>query len=195
MGRGERQLGASIETALADESGGPVGNLIPLPVDGGDGGDDDPLRELKADIRKMRGNTLLVETASAGFGDGRAAAPQRDWMARRLGANPPAALVELRTAIETTIAAACGIPPALVSAGADGTAQRESYRRWLHGSVRPLAALVEAELSAKLEQPVRLSFDSLHAADVQGRARAWRSLVGRDATMPDADARRLCGLD
>ena len=30
--------------------------------------------------------------------------------------------------------------------------------------------------------------------DVHGRARAWRSLVGRDATMSDDDARRIVGL-
>ena len=43
---------------------------------------------LKVDIRTARGKALLVETSSsAGWGEGRTAAPQRDWQASRLGPN------------------------------------------------------------------------------------------------------------
>ena len=144
------RLAAALERALGDEAGGPVGNLIPIPSDGGDGGEDDPLAALKSDIRALRGRAALVETTAAGWAEGRAAAPMRDWQPVRLGANPPAALVELRQAVEVTVAAACGVPAVLVMATGDGTAQRESYRRWLHASVQPLARLVEAELGEKL---------------------------------------------
>ena len=61
-------------------------NLLAVPQDGGDDEADDPLKSLKADIRTARGKALLVETTSAGFGEGRSAAPQRDWMPSRLGA-------------------------------------------------------------------------------------------------------------
>ncbi len=189
-----RLLGA-VERALGDESAGPVGTLIPVPADAGGEGDDDPFASLKADLRGLRGKVAMVETTSAGWAEGRAAAPAGDWAVRRLGANPPAALVELRQAVEVSILGACGVPPALATSGADGTGQRESWRRFLHGSVQPVARLVEAELSEKLDAPVALSFARLGASDVAGRARAWRSLVGKDATMPDADARRIAGLD
>ena len=188
-----RLLGA-VERALADESAGPVGTLIPVPADAG-GEDADTFASLKADIAGLRGRTALVETSTAGWGEGRAAAPAGDWAVRRLGANPPASLVELREAVEVSILGACGVPPSLVTAGADGTAQRESWRRFLHGSVQPVARLVEAELGEKLDAPVTLSFARLGASDVQGRARAWRSLVGREGVMADADARRITGLD
>ncbi len=189
------RLAAALERALGDEAAGPRGHLIPVPVDGGDGGDDDPLAELKRDIRGLAGKAALVETTSAGWSEGRAASPRRDWDPVRLGANPPQSLIELRTAVETTVLGLLGVPPVLAMSQGDGTSQRESYRRWLHGSVEPLGRIVEAELSEKLEADVTLSFRRLEAGDVAGRARAWRSLVGKEATMPDVDARRLCGLD
>ena len=114
---------------------------------------------------------------------------------RRLGANPPATLGALRSAVESCVLGVLGIPASLQAANADGTAQRESYRRWLHGSVQPLARLVEHELSSKLDTDARLSFRRLEAGDVAGRARAWRGFVGKDASMPDAEARRLAGLE
>lgn len=189
------RLAAALERSLADESGGPVGHLIAVPVDGGDGDEDDPLAQLKRDIRGLAGRAALVETVASGWGEGRAAAPQKDWMPRRLGAAPPDSLIALREAVTVTIASACGVPPVLVLDGGDGTARREAFRQFLHGSIQPVARLVAQELTEKLEQPVRLSFAALHAADVTGRARAWRSLVGAEGKMPDADARRLCGLD
>ena len=187
------RLAAGLERALGDEVGGPVGHLIAIPQDAGDE-DDEVFAALKQDIRGLRGKVALVETTAAGFAEGRAGAPRKDWEASRLGANPPASLIALRQAVEVTIAGVCGIPPVLIQSVGDGTAQRESYRRWLHASVQPLARLVEQELSEKLETDVVLSFRSLHAADVAGRSRAWRSLVGAKAKMEDADARRLTGL-
>ena len=97
----------------------------------------------------------------------------------------------LRDAIEATILSACGVPPDLARAGGR---TRESYRQWLHASVEPLGALVAAELADKLGADVALSFGRLQAGDITGRARAYRSLVGKEATMPDADARRIVGM-
>ena len=50
---------------------------------------------LKGDIAGARGKALLVETSAAGWGEGRASAPQRDWMASRLGPMPPPGMVEV----------------------------------------------------------------------------------------------------
>ena len=94
-----------------------------------------------------------------------------------------------------SIYAACGVPPSLVTLPADGTGQREAWRRFLHGSVSPMARIVQGELRDKLDSPaLTLDFASLFAADLSGRARAYRSLAGRDAKIPEADARRLAGL-
>ena len=175
------RLAVALETALRDEAGGPVGNLIPLPVDAGGETDDpaddsDPFATLKTMIAKLAGRVGLVETTAAGYGEGRAAAPNEDWKPRRLGANPPGSLVDLRAAVEETVLSACGVPPGLARAA--GGESRESYRRWFAASVLPLAALVQSELRDKLDVPdLRLDFQSLAAADVHGRARAWRSLL------------------
>ena len=80
------KLHAEAERSLADEAGGPLAQILPIPQDGGAGGDDDPLAMLKADIRAARGKALLVETTAAGYGDGRANAPLSDWKAHRLWA-------------------------------------------------------------------------------------------------------------
>ena len=75
---------------------------------------------------------------------------------------------------------------------ADGTAQRESYRRFFSLTVEPLAGLLAAELSAKLEAEIGLSFKGRFAADLSGRARAFQSLVG--GGMDVSKAAGLSGL-
>ena len=199
-----RVLGAALERRLGEEVAGPVGQVIALPQDvgggggeegEGEGGEVDPHAALKREISGLAGRLALVETTASGWGEGRAAAPSSDWQPRRLGANPPATLGALRSAVEATVLGLLGIPPGLADASADGTAQRESYRRWLHASVQPLARLVEHELSSKLDTEARLSFRRLEAGDVAGRARAWRGFVGKEASMDDAEARRLAGLE
>ena len=199
-----RALAAALELRLGQELAGPVGQLIALPQDAGGEGEAgegetgagaDPLAPLRRELGGLGGRLAFVETVAAGWGEGKAAAPASDWKPRRLGADPPAALGLLRAAVEATVLGLLGIPPGLADASADGTAQRESYRRWLHGSVQPLARLVEHELSSKLDTEARLSFRRLEAGDMAGWARAWRGFVGKEASMPDAEARRLAGLE
>ena len=74
----------------------------------------------------------------------------------------------------------------------EGTSQRESFRRLMHATIAPLARIVAEELSAKFETDISLSFDSLFAADLSGRARAFQSLVG--GGMDLAKAAALSGL-
>ena len=187
------RLGRLLERALADEVGGPVGHLVALPVDAGEDGADDPLAPLKRQIAELRGRVGLVETTAGGYGEGRVAAPGEDWRPRRIGADPPATLPALRDAVESTVLSCCGIPPDLARPGGRS---RESFRQWVAASVGPLARLVEHELSRALDVAVSLTFTRLAAADVAGRARAYRSLVGPTGEpMADADARRLVGLD
>ncbi|MDE0387951.1 MAG: hypothetical protein OXI75_04560 [Rhodospirillales bacterium] len=62
-------LAANLEQRLGEEAGGSVARLIPVPADGGAGGDGDPLAALKADIAAGRGKALLVETVASAWGD------------------------------------------------------------------------------------------------------------------------------
>ena len=87
--------------------------------------------------------------------------------------------------------AALGVPIALFSAS-DGTAQRESYRRFYSSTVEPLAGCLARELTDKLETDIKLGFSGRFAADLAGRARAFQSMVG--AGMDPSKAAGLAGL-
>ena len=170
------RLHANAERSLADEAGGPIAQLLPVPQDGGDGnGDDDVLAGLKADITKGRGVAIMVETTQGGWDQGRVAAPTQDWKQQRLGPMPPDAMVKLSDAAFSRVLAACGCSPALWD-DSDGTSKREALRQWHLGTVQPLARLLEVELSEKLDAPIRLNFD-LYNVDLAGRAQAFQRLV------------------
>ncbi len=168
-----------------------MAQLLSIPSDGGDGGEGDPLAMLKADIAKARGKAAFLETTAAGWGEGRSGAPQRDWMASRLGPNPPAALYLARRDAFESVLASCGYPPALALGSADGTAQREALRRWHLGTVLPLAGMVESELSRKLEASIRLRFDN-YPLDLQARATALAKLI--ESGMERVEALSVVGL-
>ena len=178
------RLQGEVERSLADEAAGPLAQIVGIPSDGGDGGDDDPLAALKADIRGARGKALLVETVNSGWGEGKSAAPQKDWMASRLGPNAPEAMVELADSAFRRMLSACGVPPALFLGDA-GTAMRDATRNWMIQTVLPLARLVEHELSMRLESPVRLKFDN-YPLDLAGRAQAFQKLVAGGVAVNEA---------
>ena len=184
------RLGAETERSMADEAGGPIANLLAVPQDGGDNSEDDPLKELKADIRSARGKALLVETTAAGYGEGRMAAPQRDWIASRLGPNFPQSMATVQSQSFIAVLAATGTPPSLFT-DADGTSQREAVRRWHLNTVLPLARLLEHELTMKLETEVKLRFDN-YPLDLVSRATAIDKFV-RAGISPE-DARKIAGL-
>ena len=186
-------LAGNLEHRLGEEAGAPTGAYLPLPRADGDDPDDenDPLSDIRADIRKAGGSQVLVETTSAAYGEGRGGAPMTDWKPNRFGANPPAVLETLRSSVGQAVIAATGVPVALVST-ADGTSQRESWRRFVHGPVAALGAIVGGELGRKLDTEVSFTFGSLYASDLTGRAAALGRLV--KAKMPLDQARAVCGL-
>lgn len=193
------RLQAAAEKSLADESGGPVAQIMPLPEghgaegDAGDAGDpeDDPMAALRADIAKARGKAVFVETTASGFGDGAAASPQRDWVANRLGPDPPVGLVKVADMAFQRVLAATGTPPSLF-VEADGTSQREAIRRWHLGTVLPLAKIVAYELSRKLDAPVRLQFDG-YPKDMVSRAQVFAKLMAAEG-ITVAQALEISGL-
>ena len=185
------RLQSEAERSLADEAQGPLAQLLAIPSDGGDDGADDPLKKLKADIAGARGKALLVETSAAGWGEGRTAAPQRDWQAARLGPAPPVTMATIRKDAFEAVLAACGTPPSLF-VDSDGTSQREAVRRWHLNLVLPMARLLEHELTAKLETPVTLKFDS-YPLDMVSRATVVAKLA--QAGVPMATALQAVNLD
>ena len=178
------RLQSETERSLADEAQGPLAQLLAIPQDGGDDSDSDALKMLKSDIAGARGKALLVETSASGWGEGRTAAPQRDWQAARLGPAPPVTMATIRKDAFEAVLAACGVPPSLFT-DADGTSQREAVRRWHLNLVLPLARMVEHELTAKLETEVRLKFDS-YPLDLAGRAQAFQKLVAGGVAVNEA---------
>ena len=186
------KLAAAIEKRLGEEASAPVANVVPMPQDGGDPDDETgKLAMLKKDLANAKGRNVFVETTAAGYGEGMAAAPREDWKQKRIGADPPDVLEKIRNSVSETVLACCGVPVELAELG-QGTAAREAWRRFLHATIDPLGKLVSEELSEKFEFPVSLSFDSLMASDISGRARAFQSMVGGGMEVEKAAA--LSGL-
>ena len=184
------RLMSNAERSLANEAGGPVAQLLPVPADGGDE-NHDPLTGLKSDIKNAKGNALLVETTSAGWGEGKVAAPTSDWKQHRLGPMPPEAMVKLADTAFARMIAATGASPSLWN-DADGTSKREALRQWHMGVVRPLARMLSAELSDKFGTPVRLKFDG-YPMDMVSRAQVFSKLAAVEGITP-AMALALAGM-
>lgn len=183
------KLSAETLSALADSESGPRGNLLPLP---GVDGDDDSIRELKNDLRNLRGRLAFVESVNSMNPGAPSSAPKGDWEIKRVGADPPAGEVELLGRAFTEVVSACGCPAVLFSETGDGTARREGFRFFLHATLAPIADLIAVELSEKLEGAINLNLDRLFASDLSGRARAFGSMV--KAGMNTDKAASLAGL-
>ena len=187
-------LAANAELRLSEEASGAVSRVIPVPSDGGDGTDADPLKMLKADIAGGKGKALVVETTAAGWGDGKAAAPAADWKQQRIGPDPADGFRALWGDGCEMVVAACGVPAALISGKADGTLARESWRQFLHGALAPVGRTVADELARKFDVPgVRFDFSSLYASDLQGRAASAAKLAAIEG-MTATTALEIAGL-
>ena len=180
---------ANAERQLSEELSGPVGRLIPAPLDALSTVQDDgstPLDALVATLAGLKGRSTLVPSLQRDVISG-AGAPQ-DWRSVRIGADPPASVVELRRDGHNALLSACGIPPQMFASGGQANAAREALRQFLHATVNPIARVLETEARDKLGVPVALDFTALHASDVQGRARAFKSLVDGGMALTEAAA-------
>ena len=180
------RLSAETVAALADEVSGPRGTLLGVPVDG----NDPTVERLRTDIAGLNGKTALWQGGSdwGNEGDGGKAGMGTI----RLGASPPAPLVELHKRATQEVYAACGLNPSIFESGT-GTQARESYRQALFGTIAPLGRIVETELRNKLNDPgITIDWSELRAADIASRARAFQSMVG--GGMPLDRAAALSGL-
>ena len=95
--------------------------------------------------------------------------------------------------LESSIHAMCGVPPALLAVRGTGTSMREAFRQLLHGTLRPLGALLVEELQAKLDPEAELDFTALRAGDITGSARAFGSLT--KAGLTPQSAAGIVGFD
>ena len=177
----------NIEKRMGEEAGGRGGYLLPIP----EGIAPEAMERLRTDLATLDGKIKIVETTTAGFGTGRAQGPLADWKPQRLGADVPAANVELRRDAANDVLAALGVPAALMSGA--GAASREAWRHTIVTVLVPLARLVSSELTLKLERPVNITFPSLATVDIAARARAYGVLVG--AGMEKEKAMMLAGLE
>ena len=178
------RLSAETARALAEESSGPVGRLLGIPVDG----QDNSVKALSTDILNARGRVALLETGDWGNNGGET---KVDLDTKRFGAEPPASLVELLDASTKEVYAACGFNAALWGGG-QAAAVREAWRLALFSVLAPLGKLVQAELQDKLEDTVEIGWQELRASDLQGRARSVMSLVG--AGVPVQAAAKEAGI-
>ena len=184
------------EARLGDELSSPVGSVLPWPSDPGadsaDGSDD--VTQLRNEIAALRGSVGVVETTRGGHGLGSEHAPRDDWALKRIGANPPAGVVNLHSAAAIAVLNACGVPASLAAADSTAAGLRDAWRLFLFGSVMPVARLVEAELRTKLDAPgLSLDFSETRAADVGQRARAFAALI--KGGMKKEDAARVAGVE
>ena len=183
------RLLTAIETSAADELGGPVGHVLPVPsiaaTTAADGS------KLEDSLPRLRGRTVLGETMRQGWGDGSTAAPAQDWRPARIGPEPSGSTVLLREQASATVLAACGVPVELIR-HSEGGGAREAWRRFLHGTIGPIGRIVGAEARRALGSSGIVNFDALFASDLAGRARAYQSLTG--AGMDSAMAREVCGF-
>ena len=185
--RSTGRLLSELESALGDEGTVPVGRLVTSPEGPTQSG------KLQASLNKLRGKLALVETTSGGYGD-RGAAPSTDWKAQRLGPDFTAAEVDLRKLVEASVCGVFGVHPGLISANLDGTAMRESYRRYLRSTLESLGAIASVEFGRVIDAAVEFDFERLRASDTAGQARAFRYLVGKSAEVDRERALQLSGL-
>ena len=186
------RLVANTEQRLSQEAGSPVGNIIPIPDDPGQEGDDDPLDGLKSSLKNLKGNIALVETAADGWGNA-SQSIKNEYMPRRIGADPPQAFKELRVESILSLVQACGVPAALVDTEGGATASREAWRQFLFSTILPTSTRIAHEIGQKLGVPeLSFSYEELQASDIASRARAFKAMVEGGKTPEEAAA--LSGL-
>ena len=198
FGKGTASLLAALEKSLLKEHRAPVANLLPIPdlsvateEEDGENAEDETAESIKNAISSADGDAVLLPTTAGGWNQGAPERPGADWKPTRLGPAPDGNTVSLEKEIALQVLAACGCPIELVQSTSDG-AQRESWRRFLHSSVSPLAVLVAEQIALKLDEPVKIGFSSLYAADTESRVRAFKSLV--ESGMATDKAAGISGL-
>ena len=183
-----------LERYLEIELRTPVGKIIPVPqaqsdYETADGETVSPLANLKEGLAKLDGRIATPETMM-NTGDGRAAAPSRDWVPQPLQPTFPAQTPAILELTRSSVFAACGVPIALWSSGSAST--REAFRAFLVSCLKPITNVMIEEFATKLETRITFDFQTLLSGDVTAKARATKGLV--DAGVNLETALMMAGL-
>ena len=187
-----RALG-NLETSIGDEAAMHVARLLSPPAqraypDGTSywpdaaGGDGDSLSHWRDSFNKLLAgtppaNVVVLPEASESV---------------RLGAEFSDETTAVRESVERSVFRCFGIPALLFDERAPGAAYREAYRDFRVSTLSALAAVVEAELRAKLDATAVVDAAPLKASDIAAQARAVHIL--KDSGMSLDDAREVVGL-
>ena len=152
---------------------------------------DDPWSAMMQDISQAKSKSVLMPApATLIQGVGAASAPP-SFATTHLRPQVDEDLQTLRDRLSGGLLAAVGIM-AQIFEGGEATGIREAMRA-LHNLVLiPLGGLIETELSAALETPIRLDFTRLQLGNLRERAQVTKALV--DAGVDQAQALELAGL-
>ena len=144
---------ANIERRLGEEANTRVGSLLTYP----DGASNTTVDGIRADLGVMQGGVMMSETGAAGLRSGLPGQNSTDWRKLRLGAEIPESSLELARDAADRVMAALGLSGKYWSG--QGVDQREAARQLHHTVLLPMARLVSAELSAKLNRQITLNLD------------------------------------
>lgn len=183
----DSQFLSTLVKALNDIASGPHGYFLPIPRTGGQAKNVDLLKQ---DIETSRGSALLVESMADSWQAGGRGQVNSDWQPKKFGADIDEEYATLYDTVNRAIMNAYGISPQLFDVGGS---TREAWRVAIFGVVKPLANTLEYEMLRKLGVEVKIRFSDLRASDIQGRARAFKSLV--DGGMSTEEAKKFAGFD
>ena len=182
-------LAARVESKLAEDLNTPIAHILPIPTDGGD----PKLDALRGDIAKAQGAAVLARRHEQRVGRKPSPVGHSSGLeSTTVGTEIPDGPRETWKDVLMAVGNACGIPSGLLDPGADGTAQREAYRRFIMASVQPVADMIAEVAGEALDTEITVQFAALHAQDITGRSNAMAKLVG--AGMSLEDAQKLVGL-
>ncbi|MDE0398484.1 MAG: phage portal protein [Candidatus Poribacteria bacterium] len=176
-------LAARIERQLDSEFSRGFGRILSASTD------PDNSQEWKEQIKTMRGGMIIAEV-TGGKNPAYGNPSIEDYKQIRFGADPTTQHLELRSQLQRDIIAACGVPVELVSRS-DGAAMRESWRRFVISTIRPMGQLIADTLTARIG-PVELDYSTLRGSDVQGLGRAYKALI--DSGMSESEAANVVGI-
>ena len=182
-----QELISQIEVALAQEASTPRGYNFAVP-------DVKQAGRLTTELRSSKGALNLTPSVAsdAAWGAGMESKPADDWVSKRFGMMPPLPMVELRSRVELSVLAACGVPVTILSTS-DGTAKAKDFSRFLTLTMVPLGKIIAGQISDALDVPgLAFDFNDLGAADIASKGRVFGQLVSNGVSI--ADAAEVAGL-
>ena len=171
---------AYIEDRLRADSTVPTGSLLPSP----NGASSTSVDSAEAAVRRGQGGLTIIESMAQGWGAGAQNAPRGDWQQVRFGPMIQQPNVFLRDQDVRLLLQQLGVPAALLDGA--GAALRESNRFFLVSTLEPLGAVIEAELSLKLDREVTVTFPEIVLGDIAARARALPNFINAGIRPIDA---------